>query len=167
MKLARKQHTKKPVKLFVIAGIVVVGIIIVALVITHHTVTQAADAPKYQTVLPKDDSIEGLGGWERVSPPSAAPVYAYTDAIRGVAISVSQQPLPEAFKKDTDAHLSELAKSYNATDKMNADGTTVYIGISAKGPQSALFVKNSLLILIKSQSKIDDKQWITYIDSLE
>lgn len=154
-------------KLFVIAGIVVVGIIVVVLVITHHTATQAADAPKYQTVLPKDDSIEGLGGWERVSPPSAAPVYAYTDAIRGVAISVSQQPLPEVFKKDTDAHLSELAKSYNATDKMNADGTTVYIGTSAKGPQSALFVKNNLLILIKSQSKIDDKQWITYIDSLE
>ena len=80
---------------------------------------------------------------------------AFADTIDGVPVSVSQQPLPEVFKKDTDAHLSELAKSYNATDKMNADGTTVYIGTSAKGPQSALFVKNNLLILIKSQSKID------------
>jgi hypothetical protein len=167
VKLARMQHTKKPVALFVILGAVVIAIVVIALVVTHHSSTQAADTPKYQTILPKDDSIEGLGGWDRVSPPSAAPVYAYTDAIRGVAISVSQQPLPESFKNDTDAHLSELAKSYNATDKMNADGTTVYIGTSSKGPQSALFVKNALLVLIKSQSKIDDKQWITYIDSLQ
>ena len=69
--------------------------------VTHYFLTrekpaQPAAAPldklEYQTVVPKDKSIQQLGGWQRVSPPNATPVFAYGDTIDGVKISVSQQP---------------------------------------------------------------------------
>lgn len=121
---------------------------------------------EYQTVLPGGKTITELGGWQRVSPDKNDPVYAYVDKIGDVSISVSQQPLPNSFKNDTGEKVAELAKSYNATNKISAGNTTVYIGTSTKGPQSTIFTRNGLLILIKSQKNIDDKAWIAYIESL-
>ena len=123
--------------------------------------------PDYKTALPSGTSIEKLGGWERVSPPEKDPVFAFTDKIGEVSITVSEQPLPNSFKADVGGKISELAKTYNATNILDANGTKVYIGTSAKGPQSTIFTKNDLLILIKSQAKIDDKAWIAYINSLK
>lgn len=122
--------------------------------------------PAFTTVLPKTKSAQDLGGWKRVSPPNNEPVFAYTDTVAGVAISVSQQPLPETFKSNSDGHINDLAKKFNATNKIDVNGTAVYIGTSAKGPQSVIFAKKSLLILIKSQNKIDDMSWAAYIASL-
>lgn len=130
------------------------------------TTNSSSETPKYQTVSPKGKSVEELGGWRRVSPPKGEPVFAYTDAINNIPINVSQQPLPEAFKTGTDTQVAELAKKFNATTKIDADGTTVYIGTSAKGPQSAILAKSEVLILIKSQQKVEDASWIEYIKSL-
>ena len=121
---------------------------------------------EYQTVLPEGKSISDLGGWRRISPSESDPVYAYLDTLENISISVSQQPLPKSFKGSADDQIAELAKKFNATSKIDAGSTKVYIGTSAKGPQSAIFTKNSLLILIKSQQKINDKAWIKYIASL-
>jgi hypothetical protein len=155
-------------------GAVVVGIIITGLSLQHHdaTNTGVSDPNKvienleYQTVLPHDKSIDNLGGWKRVSPSGSEPVYAYVDSINGIPVSVSQQPLPNSFKSDIDGQVGELAKKFNATTKLDASGTNVYLGTSAKGPQSAILTKNGLLILIKSQGKIDDSAWIDYAKSL-
>lgn len=125
-----------------------------------------AKSPDYSTVLPRDRSISDLGGWKRISPANSNPVFAYTDKVDNIAISVSQQPLPETFKTDTSGRIAELAKQFSATDKLDANGTDVYIGTSAKGPQSVIFSKNGLLVLIKSQQKAEDKSWIAYIESL-
>jgi hypothetical protein len=130
------------------------------------TTNSSSETPKYRTVSPKGKSVEELGGWRRVSPPKGEPVFAYTDAINNIPINVSQQPLPEAFKTGTDTQVAELAKKFNATTKIDADGTTVYIGTSAKGPQSAILAKSDVLILIKSQQKVEDASWIEYIKSL-
>ena len=121
---------------------------------------------EYQTILPNGKSISDLGGWQRVSPSKNDPVYAYTDAINGIAISVSQQPLPQSFIGNVDTKTADLAKSYSATNKISAGATTVYIGTSSKGPQSVILTKDSLLILIKSKSKIDDTLWAKYVESL-
>ena len=121
---------------------------------------------EYQTVLPAGKPITELGGWKRVSPAGADPVYAYTDQIGETPINVSQQPLPASFLGDTDDQIADLAKKYNATAKIDLNGIKVYIGASAKGPQSVIFTKNSLLVLIKSDQKIDDAAWATYIKSL-
>lgn len=123
--------------------------------------------PSYETALPKGKSISELGGWKRVSPPKNDPVFAFTDTIDGVPISVSEQPLPQSFKTDTGNQVAQLAQKFSATDKLEAGGTTVYIGTSSKGPQSVIFAKNNVLILIKSEKKITDTSWAAYAQSLQ
>jgi len=121
---------------------------------------------EYQSVLPQDKAISELGGWKRVSPPDGLPVYAYTDTIENTPISVSQQPLPEDLKNNATEQVAELAKKFNAVNKIDGAGTDVYIGTSAKGPQSVIFTKNNLLILMKSQKNIENTAWAEYIKSL-
>lgn len=125
-----------------------------------------ANGPQYNTVLPVDKSIEDLGGWGRVSPPDKDPVYAYADVISGVRIIVSQQPLPDNLKKDTEEEVAKLAEGFNANEKIHVGDVTAHIGTSAEGPQSAILTKNDLLLLIKSDSEIAKEQWMAYIGSL-
>lgn len=130
------------------------------------TATPIVKDTSYQTLLPRGKKIDQLGGWKRVSPPNATPVFAYSDSIDGVAVSVSQQPLPEQFLENTGGQLDALAKSYNATTQLPITGGQLYVGSSAKGPQSVMLIKNGLLIFIKSQQKISDESWKRYAESL-
>ncbi len=125
-----------------------------------------AGKPSYQTVLPAGKSIRELGGWKRVSPPEKEPVFAYADTIDGVAISVSQQPLPASFKGDAENQVADLAKKFNATHKIDGGSTSIYVGTSAKGPQSVIFTKDSTLILIKSEKNVKDASWAAYAKTL-
>lgn len=156
--------------------VTLVAISLIAVVAIHQydmgkntddtNLSAAVDSLEYQTILPDGKSINDLGGWKRVSPSKSDPVYAYIDTIGETSINVSEQPLPKSFIGDTDDQVAELAKKFSATNKIDTQGITVYVGTSSKGPQSAIFTKNSLLILIKSQEKIDDTSWITYVKSL-
>ena len=121
---------------------------------------------EYQTVIPASKSIGDLGGWKRVSPPGADPVYAYNDVLDGVNISVSQQPLPSSFNGKADSEVADIAKKFNATTKIEGADTNVYLGTSAKGPQSVILSKNGLLILIKSEKNIEPTSWAQYARSL-
>lgn len=144
-------------------------IVIVIIWIASRPQEEAAPTtkgPDYTTVLPEGKSVVTLGGWQRVSPPEGDPVYAYTDKIEGVSVTVSQQPMPDKFGRNTGSQVEKLAKGYNATEKIDADGTTVYVGTSAKGPQSVILTKDDLLILIKSQKKVSNDAWKNYVDSL-
>jgi len=158
-----------------LAVILVTGLIIIGASVHQNNVAkniQNTDAhkiinnPGYQTVLPDGVPISTLGGWERVSPVGSDPVYAFNDKIAGTPISVSEQPLPKTFEGEVGSQVAELAKKFNATNKISAGDTTVYLGTSAKGPQSAIFIKINLLVLIKSQSKISDDAWIKYVKAL-
>lgn len=122
--------------------------------------------PEYKTYLPAGKSIEAYGGWTRVSPPDRNPVYAYNDKLFGTPINVSQQPVPKEFKPDVADQVAELAKGYHADHFITVKDVKVYIGTSAKGPQSVIFVKSDTLILIKSAAKLSDDQWTSYVDSL-
>lgn len=159
-----------------IAAVAIVGTLTTNAVISHLNDSKKTNTDdtghiveniEYQTVLPEGKSITSLGGWKRVSPSDGDPVYAYVDTIGGVSVSVSQQPLPDTFKGSTDENVAKVAKKFNATNKLEAGNTTAYIGTSAKGPQSVIFSRNGLLILIKSQKQIDNKAWIGYIESLQ
>jgi hypothetical protein len=66
--------------------------------------------PNYATVLPQGKSIKSLGGWTKISPPKASPVYTYIDRLENVQINVSEQPLPDSFKSDTAKQLEQLAQ---------------------------------------------------------
>ena len=123
--------------------------------------------PKYSTITPTNKKIADLGGWTRVSPPSSDPVFAYVDKIGNISINVSEQPLPNDLKNDTESKIEKLAQGFNASEKIKISDTTVHIGTSANGPQSVIFSKNNLLILIKSDSLISSNQWAEYINSLK
>ncbi len=165
--------TKKTIAIAIVV-VIIIGGSITAIAIHRNNVAKkiASDAssiitnPGYQTVLPNDKTITQLGGWQRISPPNSDPVFAYSDKIDGITISVSEQPLPISFEGDVDAQVAELAKKFNATNKVTAGDATVYLGTSAKGPQSAIFIKINLLVLIKSQNKINDDAWVKYVKSL-
>lgn len=141
-------------------------------VILSHTSTKsnppsdAAGALEYQAVLPAGKDISQLGGWKRLSPPGGETVVAYNDAIDGIEVSVTQQALPSSFQNNADEQVAELAKKFNATDKLTAGNAILYVGTSTKGPQSVILTKNNLLITIKSQAKIADASWIKYVTSL-
>lgn len=158
---------------FIFGGIILL-ILAVGATITVYLMSQSqqpigesASTPQFSTILPEGKSINSLGGWDRISPPESDPVYAYADNIKGIPISVSQQQLPSSFKNAVDESITNLAKQYNASKKIDAKGTTVFIGTSTKGPQSVIFTKNNLLILIKSQKEISDADWTQYIASLK
>ena len=162
--LSRKLRPNKKALLIIS---VTLTLIILAFLIYHVTRPDASVAtPNYPTVLPNGKSINTLGGWKRVSPPKSDPVFSYTDSVDGVPISISEQPLPKAFIEDVDGQVAELAKKFNATNKLTAGSTTVYIGTSSKGPQSIIFTKNNLLILIKSEKIVANSSWVNYIASL-
>lgn len=122
--------------------------------------------PEYKTILPANKTIEQLGGWTRISPPGGNPVFAYVDRIGNATLSVSQQPLPDTLRGDTAAKVAELAQGFKATEKFSAGGTTVHIGTSADGPQSIIFDKSNLLILIKSSARLENNLWAEYVSSL-
>lgn len=123
--------------------------------------------PDFKTVLPARTSIDELGGWQKMTPPNSTPIYVYSDSIDDIAISVSQQTLPESFKTDTDTKVAQLAKAYNATTSLNAGNTKIYSGKSASGPQSIIFTKNNLLVLIKSRGVIGNDAWVSYVEALK
>ncbi|HVU59845.1 MAG TPA: hypothetical protein VHC98_03330 [Candidatus Saccharimonadales bacterium] len=122
--------------------------------------------PPYHTMLPAGKTIEQLGGWTRISPPDRDPAYAYVDHIGAVQVDVSEQPLPANFEHDTASQIAQLAAGFNATDTLTAGSLVAYIGTSAKGPQSVIFAKGNLLILIKSGAVVPNDQWAAYLESL-
>ena len=73
----------------------------------------------------------------------------------------------EEFQENTSEQIAQLAKSFSAEDKVTAGDTEIYIGTSIKGPQSVIFTKNKLLILIKSTSKIPNEKWANYVLNLK
>ena len=132
----------------------------------HETGTLTKGTPSYKTLLPAGKTIDQLGGWTRVSPPDRNPVFAFADSIAGTPIIVSEQPLPSDFQTDATEQVSLLAEGYHASKHLKVGDVSVYIGTSAKGPQSVIFTENDLLILIKAQAVISDDHWVGYINSL-
>jgi len=130
---------------------------------TFTTAELPQGTPDYDTVLPAGKTIEDYGGWTRVSPSTSDPVYAYIDTVASSPIRVSQQPLPSGFDEDTAEQVSSLAQDLGANQVLNVGETIVYIGTSAKGPQSLVFTKNNLLVLIRSSVVVPNAEWATYI----
>lgn len=138
----------------------IVATILVAVIYSIMS-SRLASSPSFQAILPTDKSINALGGWTRVSPPGEPQAFAYSDSIDDITIRVSEQQLPAT------SSVTDIAKGYNATDKITAGKTTVYIGTSFKGPQSVIFTEHGLLVLIGSTAKIDNNAWKDYIESLQ
>lgn len=117
--------------------------------------------PTFNALTPNSKNVT----WSHLDSPNGDSFYVYTDTINGSSIRVTEQKLP-AHLADKD-QLSELAKSYNANRTITAGDITVYIGSTTKGQQSVLFTTQSLLIMITSDSILNDHQWTSYITSLQ
>lgn len=165
---ARKFLTnKKAVSLASVVIIIGAGAVVYLAAAHNKQADQtSSDTPTYTTITPADKTA-GTVTWKRVSPPNSDPVFAYADKVDNVAIMVSQQPVPNNFKDDIDGKTAELAKGFGASTKIDAGDTTAYLGTSSDGPQSVIFVKNNLLILMKSQTKISNDAWADYIKTLD
>ncbi|HSW98758.1 MAG TPA: hypothetical protein VLF71_02890 [Candidatus Saccharimonadales bacterium] len=125
------------------------------------------DQPPYATILPAGKTAQQLGGWGRVSPKTSDPVYAYADILKGIGITVSEQPLPDEFALSPQSRVTDLAKQFNATKALTTKaGTVAYIGTSTQGIQSIVATKQQLLILIRSEQTVPDTDWAAYLDSL-
>ncbi len=120
--------------------------------------------PDFDTVLPDGKEAETDGG--KIAYDSEKKVVSFRDTIALVPVTVSEQTLPESFKEDTQAKVENLAKSFNANEVINESTPKAYLGTSIKGPQTAIFHKNGLLIFIQSESKIDKNDWAAYITTL-
>lgn len=171
------------VRIFLLVGLIVGVVWVVKSLPSHSPTTHKSDiktspiktkstklskgTPDYTTYLPIGGTIDDYGGWTRVSPPKADPVYAYSDTINKVPIIVSQQRLPDSFKGHVDKSVEELATDYAATQKITAKNITIHIGRSSKGPESIIFVKGDTLILIKTERKIPDNQLLQYVELLK
>jgi hypothetical protein len=94
-------------------------------------------------------------------------VVNFKDSIGGVEITISQQPLPESFKEDTDNKVKKLAADFSATKEITTANPTAYLGTSVKGPQTVIFSKKDLLVFIQSTKTIDEHDWAEYITSLQ
>jgi hypothetical protein len=163
------------------AGLIVAALVLAAFQLdqshpNHGNVPSAAahtaqdlprGAPSFATLLPVGKTVRTLGGWAKVSPPGRDPAYAYVDMIGSVQIQVSEQPLPANFRADTAHQIEQLAQSFDATDKLMAGTVPVYVGTSAKGPQSVILAKHNLLILIKSAALVPDNKWVAYVNLLQ
>lgn len=123
--------------------------------------------PNYATVLPAGKTINQLGGWTRVSPKNRNPVYAYIDRIGKVQVSVSEQPLPPGFQANTEKEIAQLAQNFNASEKVPAKSTSIYIATFADDSQSVILSKDKLLVLMKSTALLPPNQWVTYVNSLQ
>ncbi len=124
-------------------------------------------APEFKTITPNGNSIEQYGGWRRISPVSKNAVFAYPDTVSGVTVNVSQQPLPDDFKTETTKKMKELADGFNAKHTFRAGETLVYSGVSVEGPQSIIFTKDGVLVLMKASKALPDEKWVSYIESMK
>ncbi|MBP9667261.1 hypothetical protein KBD87_00435 [Candidatus Saccharibacteria bacterium] len=123
--------------------------------------------PTFKTYLPPGKTSKDFGGWTKVSPPGADPVYAFSDKVGVVPIIVSQQRIPSSFSKNIKENIKDLAESYHANDKITLNDMEIYVGSAAGGPRSIIFTKDETLVLIKTDSEISNDSLVRYIKSLQ
>jgi hypothetical protein len=120
--------------------------------------------PDFDTVLPdgkKDETSDNKLGYD-----PQRRVASFRDTLEGKVITVSQQPLPEAFKNNTDEEVKKLAKGFNANEVIQESNPKAYLGTDVSGAQTVIFHKKGLLVFILSPKQIDKDQWAAYITKL-
>ncbi len=154
-------------KVFVPLGIVlVVAGIIVLNGSSSSPATQpvtAADrtAPDFQPLKPsaeKASTVKYDGKRNLVS---------YTTHFSGSRITVSQQPLPPNFKKDSRS-LSRAADSINAKQRIDTAKGPLYVANNEEGnDQMAILAAQTVLLFIHADRKLDDASWKSFVELLK
>jgi hypothetical protein len=91
----------------------------------------------------------------------------FTDKYEGASLTISQQPLPDAFKTDSNS-LNKAAQSINAKEVVDTGKGIVYISTNKNGvEQIIVFNTKDLLVFVRSDKKLSKDQWGTYVDQLK
>lgn len=131
---------------------------------TSAVLSESKQGADFAYSLPKGDT-KGIDGEVRYD--AERKVVNFRDSIGGVEITISQQPLPEGLKEDTENKVKKLAADFSATKELTTANPTAYLGTSVKGPQTVIFSKKDLLVFIQSAKTIDDHDWAEYITNLQ
>jgi hypothetical protein len=129
---------------------------------TTAVLSAAEERPNFTFLLPRGDATGKVFQYNRESQ-----TVSFTDSIGGVRIVIHQTPLNKDLKEDTESKLEKIAQDNAFNEKIVTANPTAYLGTSAKGPQTVLFVKNDLQVFIASDKKIDNHDWAEYITSLQ
>lgn len=163
-----KMYKKKPktfviflLVLVVLAAFVGVGLVKRSDASVDQPSLDVVEQLPFNPLLPSDKTVQ----WRKVSPPGSEPVFAYSDTLADIKITVSEQQVPKKLRSED--KVMQLAEQFNATNKLKVGDFTTYIGRSAKGPQYVIFVKDDVLVLIRSSDTIDDSDWIRYVSSFK
>lgn len=122
----------------------------------------SSDEPTFKTLLPGGKSIKQLTGWKVIIQPDSSQAFNYPDTINGVGIHVVEQALPDKIADK----VVEEAKTSSANEEVTAGETKAYLGTSAKGPQTLIFTKAGLLVIITSDGTISHEDWVSYVQNL-
>lgn len=90
------------------------------------------------------------------------------DQINGVAITISQQVLPEDIKNGTNS-VDKLALSLDdkaSIDRLETDKGQIYIVKTTANTNTVLFAHEDRLIFIRSIAILDHQDWVAYVNAL-
>lgn len=121
--------------------------------------------PDFQTVTPNGDITDTTS--QKIQYDPAKKVASFTDKLNGYEITVSMQPIPANFKPNIGDNVKKVAEQFAANTVLEVDNGSAYLGTSAKGPQSLVGYRGDLLVFMKSETKIDNKAWTDYFNSLK
>jgi hypothetical protein len=92
---------------------------------------------------------------------------SYTTSFSGSRITVSQQPIPENFKGDSNA-LSKAAEKISATQRVDTDRGPVYMYTNDKnGEQLAVHAGEGVLLFIRTDTALNESAWKSFIEQLQ
>ena len=135
--------------------------------ITTNSGKLTKETPSFAILKPEGRKFDSLDT-VKVSPTGNDPVYAFTDTLDGIEIQVSQQEVPKSFDFNQEVELERVAKDFQATNVIQIDDNKVFHGLSDKTKQQSLiFIKDDLLVFIKSPQKLSDEVWAGYIMGLK
>jgi hypothetical protein len=132
--------------------------------VAGDTTNKVEKMPEFDTVLPANDTeqISSAIAYDELRKTAS-----YTDMLDSNQITVTQQQLPNRFKVNQQAELEEFAKEINCNQLIQAGDTRAYAGVSVRGPQTVILIKNELLIFMTTDSEMPTGAWVAYIESLQ
>jgi hypothetical protein len=123
-------------------------------------------APTYKPAVPEEKKEVITADPSKSAYDAQRKLYAYKDQFMGAQLTVSQQPLPEAFKKNP-ADVVKAADSINAKEKFETAFGPAYKGYDEKAAtERVVFVYRDLLMFVQSNKKFDSDTWKIYIEGL-
>jgi hypothetical protein len=92
------------------------------------------------------------------------PYFQWVDAIKGIDITVTRQPLPDDFSGNPNA-LQKMATNIGANQTLSGTKHGTAYMLSASNAQVVTFVYNDKLIFLRSLQQISTDDWKAYIDN--